>query len=381
MQAGGQRYVYEITKALSKEEYEISFLKVTPMNSDKNWSNEYYYQPTLNLNCEVYFLEDFFPKSNRKSKKRTFWVRGLRFFFKKFGVDNLLKRDREINLQHRNKKIDQFISQFDLVNFSGVSVYNYVSNIEKINVRNAYIHILSFGFQHKNMYDGYNKTQYYNFITPVTPDAAKKDLKGFINYDLTYFPLCFETEPYDILTREGRDVFEIAIFTRLSSMKPLDPFFYAFKLLLEKGIKAKLNIYGSGDPDALGLLKQLDYMYIRSNVIFHGHVESIENTLKDTIPDLIWYQSANKEPGGYAAMEIAMSGIPQTFWDFMDIGESRPIEKTFPSFTNISSFVEFNYALILSPPKRKELGIMQREYVLKHYSIKDHIHILEDIFT
>jgi len=150
--------------------------------------------------------------------------------------------------------------------------------------------------------------------------------------------------------------------------------------LLEKGVEAELNIYGAGDPEAQGLVKQLNYLYIQNSVHFKGHVSDIPATLKKDAPDLLWFQSANKEPGGYAAFEISMSGLPQIFWDFMDTGDIRPIEAVFPSFTNLLRFVDYTQQLLLSSELRKETGNKQRNYVLENYEIKNHIHILENIF-
>ena len=92
---------------------------------------------------------------------------------------------------------------------------------------------------------------------------------------------------------------------------------------------------------------------------------SYRDTLKQDTPHLIWFQSANKEPGGYAAFEIAMSGLPQLFWDFLDTGEKRKIGEVFPSFTSMSAFVYETKELLMNENLQKKMGEEQRDYVLK----------------
>jgi glycosyltransferase involved in cell wall biosynthesis len=371
VQAGGQRYVYEICKALDKEKYQIDFLKAAPLNHDKNWDNEFYYQPTLDLGCRIILLEDVLKSGITSIKEKI-----------KHKFYSVLKLETStISANDANKRLQDFFNRYDALNFSGVAVYETTCIDKNLHPENAFIHILTFGFQHPKMYEGYDKSVNYKFISPVTPGAVKKDLIDFNNYNFTYFPLCFETRPYDLIKKSrNSERFKIAIFTRLSAMKPLDPFFYSLKILLEQGVDVELNIYGSGNPSNLGMIKQLEYLYLKDYVKFMGHSDSIPGTLKENTPDLLWFQSANKEPGGYAAFEISMSGLPQLFWDFMDTGEKREIGEIFPSFTNINSFVAFTKQVLMSENLQKELGENQRQYVLKNYSIKNHIHILEELF-
>jgi glycosyltransferase involved in cell wall biosynthesis len=370
VQAGGQRYVYEICKALNKEKYEIDFLKTAPLNYDKNWDSEFYYRPTLGMGCKIYLLDELLNPEKRSTKEK---IKN-----KLKSVINTKPASKPETTLH--KKLQDFFCHYDVVNFSGVAVYETTCIDNNLYPANAFIHILTFSFQHKEMYSKYDKQLKYRFISPVTPGAVKNDLRGFTNYSVTYFPLCFETHPFQVFQKKPTEPLKIAIFTRLSPMKPLDPFFYALKILLESGVNVKLEIYGAGDPEELGLLKQLKYLYISDFVKFKGHSESIPDTLKQDTPHLIWFQSANKEPGGYAAFEIAMSGLPQLFWDFLDTGEAREIAEVFPSFTNITSFVSFTKELLWSADLREELGNKQKEYTLKNYSMKNHIHILEEIY-
>ena len=375
VQAGGQKYVYEICKALNKDKYQIDILRVSELNQDKNWNNEFYLQPTIDLGCAIFKYFDII-RIKEESYFGKLALRVENFVRAKTG---LTKDNRKAIETEQKQKLESFFANYDVINFSGIGVYEICLRFN-IHLKNSFIHILTFGFQHSNMYSSYNVNLHYDFISPVTEEAARRDLKDFTDYRFTYFPLAFETNPYDITWRQGQQKFVIAIFTRLSLMKPLDPFFYTLKILTEQGYDIELHLYGAGDPDELRITNQLRYLYIADRVKFKGHVSSIPDALRQNPPDLLWFQSANQEPGGYAAFEISMSGLPQLFWDFMDTGMKRDISKVFPSFTEILSFASYTANMLNDVNSRKELGSKQRNYVLEKYSIQEHIHIIEELF-
>jgi glycosyltransferase involved in cell wall biosynthesis len=376
-QAGGQRYVYEICKALNKEKFEIDFLKIAPVAHDKNWDTEYYYQPTLDLGCKIFLSEEMIKQgTTNETGINRMWTRTKKVLKKiSSGVDAPSADTKE-------EAIQAFLLGYDHINFSGLNVYKTLCIANNIEPKNGFIHLLTAKFQDKkDIYEGLDKSYNYNFISSFTDDILKFELAGFDHYKHTYYPLCFETIPYEVPKIEKRDQpFIIAIFTRLSNMKPLDPYFFAIKLLSEKGVNVELHIYGAGDPEELGLIRQLKYLYIADKVKFTGHVESIPDKLKTAYIDLIWFQANNQLPAGYAALEITMSGLPQIFWDFSDLGLNNQVGEIFPSFTSLIAFVEFSEDLLNSGDLRNKLGIMQRSYVQEHNSSKTHIHILAELF-
>ncbi|HEY5464294.1 MAG TPA: glycosyltransferase family 4 protein [Hanamia sp.] len=375
-QAGGQRYVYEICKALNKAKFEIDFLKIAPVAHDKNWDTEYYYEPTLELGCRIFLLEDLLKRDEQNGNNKI--LDKTKKVFNKLSSKAVIQQSDKVSTI-----LKTFLANYDHVNFSGLNVYLSLCLANKLNPENGIIHILTARFQDKkDIYEGFDKDRHYHFVSGFSNDTLKFELAGFTNYKHTFYPLGFETVPYEIPQIQKRDEpYTIAVFTRLTTMKPLDPYFYAIKLLLERGVNAELRVYGAGDPEELGLIRQLSYLYIADKVSFPGHVESIPELLKTAGIDLLWFQSNNQLPAGYAALEIAMSGLPQIFWDFADIGLKNPIGEVFPSFTFLSAFVEFSEILLNSKDLRNKLGMEQRNYIQQHNSSKTHIHILEELFN
>jgi glycosyltransferase involved in cell wall biosynthesis len=372
VQAGGQRHVFEIAKALNKNKYQIDFLKVNQINSDTNWNQEFYYQPTLDLDSSIFILPEILKTSNNNIAQKI--ARKIR---KKFGFNSTLNVNR--NDQER-VILEKIFLEYKYVNFSGIAVFETVCIGRGLNPPNALINILTAKFQGVDIYKNYDKKLYYHFISGFEPSILSNELSEFNNFKHTYFPLSLDSISFEGLINNGNEKLVIGIFTRLSAMKPLDPYFYALKLLLEQGLNVELRIYGAGNPEKLGFIRQLDYLYLKENVFFCGHTESIQQTLIKEHFDLIWFQAADSQIAGYAALEIALCSIPQVLWDFSYRGSESEVKNFFPSFTNISLFVNYNKKLLNSKEKLEELGMKQRQFVLEQHSIEKNIIILENIY-
>ncbi|WP_366184811.1 hypothetical protein [Flavobacterium ovatum] len=375
VQAGGQRYVYEICKALDKQKYQIDILHVNDFNADKNWQDEYYYQPTLDLGCTIYNLTEIFRTSIEQLSPFKKKINKIckKLFSKILFNDKRMKKEKFC--------LEKLFEKYNYVNFSGIGVYNAVCISRGLHPANALINILTGKFQGIDIYKGYDKNLFYQFVSGFELEGLKQELSEFTNYKHTYLPLSLECQPYSAGLDFNRKKLVIGIFTRLSFMKPLDPYFYALKLLLEQGVDVELKVYGAGDPVALGFSRQLEYLYLKDRVRFCGHVESIPETLKREKFDLIWFQSTNKQLAGYAALEIALGAVPQVLWDFNSLETESPIEEVFKSFTNLTQFVAYTKMLLSSKELLCTIGSKQQQHILEYHSIDKNISLLEAIYA
>lgn len=366
VQAGGQRYVYEICKALNKQKYQIDILKINPLNSDKNWDKEYYYEPTLDLGCKIYFLQDILKVNNKKISRFEKIINKIK---RKIGLDMPMSLEQ-------GEILEYFFSDYKYVNFSGIAVYYSLCISRGLHPQNGIINILTAKFQGVNIYKGYDTNLKYDFISAFEPNILKNELSEFSHFNHTYFPLSLESKTFEVPLKSKKNLI-IGVFTRLSAMKPLDPYFYALKLLIEQGINVQLNIYGAGDPKEIGLTRQLEYLYLTEYIVFCGHTNSIEDTLIKENLDLVWFQSANGQLAGYAALEVALGGVPQVLWDFNSLNLVSEVSEYFKSFTNLTEFVAYCTNLLVSKEKLKNLGLKQQNYVIQQHSIDKNIALLE----
>lgn len=374
VQAGGQRYVYEILKGLNKDKFHIDFLKISPLGYDNNWDKEYYYESTLQLSSNIYHWDELI---NNSKKKLPIIYRILRKLGRKKNIQrvNKARKEKEILI------LNNLFKKYRYVNFSGSAVYDSVCIQRNMHPPNAIIHLLTFRFQGIDIYKNYNKDLFYQFISCFESPILHFELSEFKNYSHTYFPLCINIKTFDVPKPFNQtSKFVIGVFTRLSPMKPLDPYLYALKILIENGINVELKIYGAGNPLESGLFRQLEYLYLKNNVTFCGHTESIRETLLKEKFNLVWFQAVEQQTGGYAAIEIALGGVPQLLWDFSGKKSKIKNSSTFPTFTDLTKFVEHSKNLLFIEEKNRLLGERQREFVIRKHNIFKNIGILEKIY-
>jgi glycosyltransferase involved in cell wall biosynthesis len=262
------------------------------------------------------------------------------------------------------------------VSFSGISVYHTLCISRGLQPKNALIIILTARFQGVDIYKGYDRNLSYNFISGFDNDILRNELSEFTNFNHTYFPLSLDTKTFEVPSKNKKKLI-IGVFTRLSTMKPLDPYFYALKLLIEEDVNVQLHIYGAGDPKKNGFTRQLEYLYLTEHVVFCGHTDSIKDTLIEENLDLVWFQSANSQLAGYAAFEVALGAVPQVLWDFNYLKTVSEVLDYFKSFTNLTQFVSYTKELLLSEEKLTALGLKQQAFVVENHSVEKNIALLE----
>jgi len=244
----------------------------------------------------------------------------------------------------------------------------------------TYISIHNSIFQHKENYDRYDKKQFYQFISSFKDGMYQIEFQSFENYSHVFFPLSIQIENSVFKTDyELKESVKIGIFTRLSHTKPLDPFLYAFQLILEKYPTAEFHIYGSGDPEKEGVMRIVKQLDLESKVIFRGHqVDLIATALADNL-NLIWLHGYYGIPGGFSGFDICTTKIPQIFWDF-SVSSDKFSDPRFPMYHQLSKFVAKSLEIIEDPSKAKDLAEVQYKYIDEEKNVQKFIHILESLF-
>ena len=117
-QAGGQRYTYEIDRALDKNKFDVHFLCFRDLNSHPAWA-DYYYEKHCELDSEVHF-------------------------YSKFDSENILLKPSSIRSSIRRKKVfsklNSFLEGFDTIMIQGEWVYSKFQfrQVIKLNVKFLY---------------------------------------------------------------------------------------------------------------------------------------------------------------------------------------------------------------------------------------------------
>jgi glycosyltransferase involved in cell wall biosynthesis len=361
-QSGANRYAYEIDKSLDKSKIDLSILSWHKLNNSEIW-NDYYFSKHQALGTPIFFENEINQLTIPTFKER----------FEKKILNKPLPNERQM--------FHDFLESFAKIIVIGEYLYPYVARfMNEKELDKTYISIHNSIFQHKENYDRYDKKQFYQFISSFKDGMYQIEFQSFENYSHVFFPLSIHIENSVFKTDyELKESVKIGIFTRLSHTKPLDPFLYAFQLILEKYPTAEFHIYGSGDPEKEGVMRIVKQLDLESKVIFRGHqVDLIATALADNL-NLIWLHGYYGIPGGFSGFDICTTKIPQIFWDF-SVSSDKFSDPRFPMYQQLSKFVAKSLEIIEDPSKAKDLAEVQYKYIDEEKNVQKFIHILESLF-
>lgn len=359
-QAGTQRFTYEVASAINRRLFNITILSLRPLGSNRNWA-DYYYEKHLALGDKVMFFEELIRLPEQGIYSR---------------VKNRLSGR---SLPSKDKILTEFFDKFQAISIMGEYNFPFVAKyLGEVQKRRTIIHIMNSIHQDKNIFLKFNKQEKLRFCSGFLKNEIAEELAEFVDYDHQYLPLSLsflETEKWHFSENKKR----IGIFTRLTLHKPLDPFLYAFHLLLDKMPDVELHIYGSGDPEESGMMRYVKQLKLQKNVVFRGHQNNlIATALKDEI-DLVWFHSYYGQPGGFASFDVSSVAIPQLFWNFSNT-EGSAKDDIFPIFNHLSSFVDRSVVILSDRDKAEALSTIQYEDTLKNRNMRENIVLLETLY-
>lgn len=362
-QAGTERSTYEIDLALNKDKFKLSILCLIALNKSERW-DDYYYPLHKALDTDVYFLDEINTITHPTAKQR------------------IQRKLMGKPLPPERQNLWSFLDRFEKICFMGEYNYPILSRWMTLEQKaKSSILIQNSLYQKPDIYVAFDKKAHYEFLSPFEPDSYPWELREFSDYTHTFFPLCFHTGntrfKKEYKTKENP---KIGVFTRITHTKPLDPFIYAFQLLLDEKPHAELHFFGSGNPKDEGVLRYVEQLGLEKNVFFRGHVKDIVESATAEDLDLIWLHAYHGQPGGYAGFDICTTKIPQVFWDFGAVDDSLKDER-FPMSNKLKTFVSLSLGLIENPEQARVLAEKQYAFVKENKDIYSYIHILEEFFA
>jgi glycosyltransferase involved in cell wall biosynthesis len=380
VQAGAQRYQYEIIKALDKDKYEIDILALKPLNSalESGFLNEYYLPLLKELVHDIIFLSEVQKFENKALR----WTNN-RFInpFKKVNAIEKIVSIAENPLKNRAlSKLNTIAQNYDYINCTDYD-YVYLKDLD-IDLKKLLILVVTTKMQtfpHCQFKDfDYNKR--YNFVAVWEPATDAIEFSNFKNgYNIVRFSLIIDTSIFKLVPYpKPSNTFKIGIFTRIDyRLKPLEPFFYALHILKSRGINVQLHLYGAGDPS--GFKRTINTLSLQDAVIFEGHQEDLGAYLNSAELNMAWFQANNYEPAGYAAFEVMGRGVPNLFWDFQPLSKHKPQGAApYPMFWDVEKMANYTQHLLYNPDEAENLGITQRDCLIETQHAANMIGVLEN---
>lgn len=382
VQAGAQRYQFELIKALDKEKYTIDVLALLPLgsNEESGFVKEYYLPIIKELSSNIVFLPQILKKERqilRGTNNRFTQV------FRKNKVVNSLFSIIEKPIEARiNKKLTAILAHYDFIN---CTEYDFIFiKYAQFDVNKLLIHVMTGKMQTfpQCQFKDFNYNQTYNFAALWRVESDDFEFSNFQKQqNILRLRLFLDTSSFALIPYpHTSQKFKIGLFTRIDyRLKPLDPFFYALHLLRNRGLDVTLHIFGAGDSS--GFQRTINTLSLQEAVVFEGHQEDLRLCLETAQLHTAWFQAMNYEPAGYAAYEIMARGVPNIFWDFQPLSKHYPQGAApYPMFWEIEKMVNYTQNVLNNVESAKNLGITQRNHLIEHVDVKQFLPVLDQFF-
>ncbi|MBL57401.1 MAG: hypothetical protein CMP61_09445 [Flavobacteriales bacterium] len=350
-QAGCQRYNYELDSNIDKSKFNNEILSFRDLSTNPDWP-DYYYKHHKKLGTQIRFLSEFYEEKRR-----------------------IVKSSNVLNVRGLNDYFDSF----DIVLFQGEYCWNRFMNYMKFDTERFFISLHNSRLQNADNYIFYDKSIKYNFVSSFTSDQIDFELAEFDDYNYFYFPFSISADWKNQWLETSKNQSRIAIFTRLTSGKPIEPFLYSFQNILKSNPSVELWIYGNGDSNEVGLDRHIEILNLGDKVKFKGHSEDIvKSAINDGI-NLVLMHSYHKIPGGFASFQLSSAGIPQVFFemipqDFFTDNEAFFCTNEINALSEkVNHFLKDDLSLI-------DCSKEQFDHSFKERNIESNIKKLEDYF-
>lgn len=367
---GAQRQTYELDRVLNERGIKSEILCVTSLNQSKHFP-DHFYALHKELGTPITFLQELREEKSVEKRSLAEKIKGR--------LSGNASEDRSTS------RLNNFLKSFRRVHFMGEYTHrSFEKDIDHSLWKEEIIFIMNARFQGEK-YRALEPNRKYVFVSAfVDKEEIKYEFEKFPDYrHVTLLHSVWISPKHRQWKFDDTRKKKIGIFTRLSRAKPLDPFFYAFHLLLDKLPDVELHIYGTGTAKEVEYDRYPSNLGIEDKVFFRGHQEDIKATINIDQLDLIWFQGYGNKPAGYAAVDAALTGTPQLFWEFSSAKHVglNDTSQTHPHFKNLNRFVDASLSVLTNSNIASELSEKQYLDVFNNHNMSTNFSSIESLFT
>ncbi len=381
VQAGAQRFQYELIRAIDRERYHVDVLIPIPLDRAEGMFPSEHYFPLVEQ-C----VNRIYPMSEVGGTWHRFhhWIgRSKTRLSKRNPLQHLLDFMAVRVAPKHLSRLSDFLDSYDVVNVTEYDfcfVKDAVSDLDKVM---TYVMTASSQTHPRSQFEDYDRGRVYSFVAGWDEVMQKNELSYFTNgYRLINVPLILDISDFQPLNmdRATDGVLRLGLFTRISPLKPVEPFLFALHLMVSKGMNVHLHHFGAVADRGISaitkdmLLKTIHILGIEKHITFEGHAENIAEACAEKGIGLVWQQGFMRHLGGYAGIELMLAGVPHAFFDFETLDRSWPQgELPEPYFHDVNAFADFSQRVLMDGDFAKELGRMQREHIMAGRDVYRHL--------
>ncbi|MGH7934179.1 MAG: glycosyltransferase family 4 protein [Candidatus Binataceae bacterium] len=358
-QAGTERYVYELCRALDKTRFAVDLLTIAPWGVGR----QYYAEPIRQCGIAIRPILPLFH-----------WRR----------LPKLLRRYALAGQEvYRSWLLPKLLAHYDLVI---VVQLDYLSDVAFMLPPDTTVllHLTTHLCQHepnyyRNKYPG-DRAVFLVCMDRCQAQQAQEGL-GSVIRGQTVVPLPIDVSGFEEITEWSSSTHPIiGSFMRIEPDRDHMPLLRAFAILAKES-DAELRCYGRGDASFLEA--EAIRLGVGGRVKFPGHVTDIRRTVIDDHIALAWL-TAHDDFMGYAGIELGLWGVPTYFYNVIGTMSVQAILRqtagTVHSYSSEAELAQASLALLRNPGLLREEGRRLRQYVQWHNDSKHVVRQIESFY-
>lgn len=366
--AGAEKYAFELAKAFNKDSFQVELITTKDVYTNKTFPHVYF--PILkSLGFKIHTL---FDKPKEWIVQFPEFITKNTLLLKLFNYPIYLVNKWRIEILY-TQKVKKLYNKFDAILLIDALHYRKIAAYLPKSVyfeTHLMCHQVQFD-ENFNIYEGYSNSGNNNFVYIDALQLEEIKSKEIAIQNSYYFPLSLDITyknpnnvNIEIINTTQKN---IAVFTRITRMKPLDNIITSFELLSQLDETVRLKLFGViQDKDYYkALMILIESKGLDGKISFEGHSENMIESIEKHNIILLWVPSVYNLVG-YAAIEICLQKVPIILNNIEQSSNIFPLDNEQslpPYFFSEQDLAQFTFSMLRSKEVLKNL--MEKEY--NHY--------------
>tara|TARA_R110000868_G_scaffold96857_4_gene266407 strand:+ start:181 stop:1392 length:1212 start_codon:yes stop_codon:yes gene_type:complete len=381
--AGAEKYAFELAKSFDKRNFDVELLTTNDVYSNKTFPHIYF--PILkSLGFKIHTI--FNKPKEWVIQVPKFITRNI-FLLKLFNYPFFIVNKCRIDILYQ-QKIRNLFKKFDAILLIDALHYRKLKDYFPENIyieTHLMCHQVQFG-ESFDIYEGYSRVGKNNFVYIDAIQLQEIRNKKIAVQNSFYFPLSLEIPQ---INRNSTAFYNrshlqknIAVFTRISSMKPLEKIIDSFELLWQLDSTVHLKLFGFiQDLEYYkSLIKLIKVKGLVKNISFEGHSADMMGSINKHDILLLWVPAIYNFVG-YAATEVCMHKVPIILNNIDKSCETLPLNDSEiipPYFYSEQGLAQFTFSILQNEKDLEKLRDKEYEYYVDNNNMTNNIKKYQD---
>lgn len=376
--AGAEKYAFELAKAFNKDDFQVELLTTNDVHINKTFPHVYF--PILkSLGFKIHTL---FNKPKEWIVQFPEFISKNTLLLKLFSYPIYLVNKWRIEILY-TQKVKKLYNKFDAILLIDALHYRKIAAYLPKSVyfeTHLMCHQVQFD-ENVNIYEGYQNDDDNNFVFIDSLQLEEIKRKKISVKNSYYFPLSLDIPNINLSKEVAGSIISkqknIAVFTRISRMKPLGKIIDAFELLCQYDETVHLKLFGViQDKDYYEeLMILINKKGLAKKISFEGHSVNMVESIREHDILLLWVISIYSFVG-YAATEVCLHKVPIILNNIERGSNTLPLDNAHslpPYFYSEQELAQFTFSVLSNTKSLGNLAEKQYCYYVANNNIVKNI--------